>query len=172
MHDTAQTPKECYQEGDPSIQESLHCNICCVVDEHFPMHLWDKLLPQTDHMLNLWRQFRLVPMVPDFAHLYSNRNYNVQLVMTLGYTVEIHVILAACRVCAPHSVSGFYISTLWKHYQFYKVWVKDTKVTRIGYTVFFKHTYLMMPTLMTDDALIQAAGDLTKALDAGIPQTN
>ena len=26
------------------------------VAENFPLHLWDKLLPQADHMLNLWRQ--------------------------------------------------------------------------------------------------------------------
>ena len=41
----------------------------------------------------------------------------------------------------------------------------------MGNTVFFKYNYLTMPTVTTADALLNAAKDLTKALDGKIPQS-
>ena len=46
-----------------------------VVDD-FPLHLWDRLLPQTEITLNLLRQSNATPTVLAYAHLSGPFNYN------------------------------------------------------------------------------------------------
>ena len=110
--------------------------------------------------------------VSAFAHLYGNHDYNTQPFAPLGCTVKMHVALTVHETYPPHTVSGVSVGTLWKHYQYHKVWVKDTASVRIGYAVLFKYKHLTMPTLTTADTLMQAASDSTKTIDGGIPQTN
>ena len=63
-----------------------------------------------------------------------------------------------------HSASGFNVGTSFEHYRCYEVWIKETKSVRIGNTVFFKHKYLTMQTIMPGDAVLKAAEDLKQAL--------
>jgi len=49
--------------------------ILCGTDDVFPMHLWDRLLPQAEMTLNMLRPSRLVPEISAHAHLYGQHNY-------------------------------------------------------------------------------------------------
>ena len=53
----------------------------------------------------------------------------------------------------------------------HEVWVKETKSTRIGQTVFFMHKYLMQPHMTDTDALIQAGDQLKSALQGAEPES-
>ncbi len=68
--------------------------------------------------------------------------------------------------------SGFYVGNSWEHYRCHKVFISDTHHTWICSTVFFKHKYLTMPTLIPYDALIGAANNLTNAIAGIIPPPN
>jgi hypothetical protein len=46
------------------------------VDPSFPMHLWDRLLPQAEIMLNLLRTSRLHPQLSAAAHCHGLVDYN------------------------------------------------------------------------------------------------
>jgi hypothetical protein len=46
------------------------------VDTDFPMHLWDRLLPQAEMSLNLLRTSRLHPQLSAAAHLHGLVDYN------------------------------------------------------------------------------------------------
>lgn len=66
-------------------------SILCGVSPNFPLHLWDRLLPQTEMMLNILRPPRLVPTISVHAYLYGQHDYNRQPLAQLGTAVEIHV---------------------------------------------------------------------------------
>jgi hypothetical protein len=46
------------------------------VDPAFPIHLWDKVLPQADITLNLLRSSRLHPQLSAAAHYHGLIDYN------------------------------------------------------------------------------------------------
>ena len=48
----------------------------CTIDPQFPMHLWDRLLPQCDYTLNMLRASRINPILSAYHHLYSAYNYD------------------------------------------------------------------------------------------------
>ena len=43
----------------------------CTIDPQFPMHLWDRLLPQCDYTLNMLRASRINPILSAYHHLYT-----------------------------------------------------------------------------------------------------
>ena len=59
-----------------------------------------------------------------------------------------------------------------EHYRGQKVYITETNSKHIGDTIFYKHKYLTMPTKIKADAIEEAAKDLKKAIEGGIPQSN
>ena len=119
--------------------------------------------------LNMLRPSRTTPNVSAYAHLHGQHDYNAQPIAPLGMQCEMHVMPDARETFAPHSVSGYNVGTSFKHYRCYEIYVKQTRSTRIGNTVFFKHKYL---TITNADALLTAAQDMTTALKGGVAQTS
>lgn len=122
--------------------------------------------------LNLLRPSRTTPNVSAYAHLYGQHDYNQHPLAPLGMAVEMHVVPDIRETFAPHSASGFNVGTSFEHYRCYIIYISETKNTRIGNTVFFKHKYLTMPTITNSDALLKAAQDMTTALKGGVHQSN
>ena len=58
--------------------------------DSFPLHLWDRLLPQTEITLNLLRQSNATPMVSAYAHLSGPFDYNKMPLAPTGCEVQIH----------------------------------------------------------------------------------
>ena len=58
--------------------------------ESFPLHLWDRLLPQTEITLNILRQLNATPMVSAYAHLSGPFDYNKMPLVPMGCEVQIH----------------------------------------------------------------------------------
>ena len=68
------------------------------------------------------------------------------------------------RTWAPHGVDGWYIGPAMDHYQCYRVWIPSTHAERIADTVQNFPTVLHTPKLSHRDATLQAARELTHAL--------
>jgi hypothetical protein len=90
----------------------------------------------------------------------------------LGCKAESHLVPSICKTWVPHTASEYYVGMAWEHYPCHKVYIIDTRHTRICSLVFFKHKYLTMPSLMPSEALIRAADDLTTAIAGVIPPPN
>ena len=58
--------------------------------ESFPLHLWDRLLPQTKINLNLLRQSNVTPTVSAYTHLAGPFDYNKMPLAPMGCKVQIH----------------------------------------------------------------------------------
>ncbi len=50
--------------------------ILCRADKSFPLNLWDKLLPQAEHTLNMLWSLRMTPTILAYAYLWKQHNYN------------------------------------------------------------------------------------------------
>ncbi len=144
-------------------------SILCGEDKLFPLHLWDRLLGQAKHTLNMLRTSKMMPKVSAYAYLWGKHDRNANPFAPLGCKVEAHVTPGTRETWAPHTASGFYIGNAWEHYRCHKIFICNTKHTWTCLTVFFKHKYLMMPTITPANTLIRAADYLTDAIAGLIP---
>ncbi len=146
--------------------------ILCRADKSYPLNMWDRLLPQAKHMLNMLQPSQMTPTISAYAYLWKQHNYNANPFAPLGYKVEAHLVPSNRETWAPHTASDFYVGNTWDHYRCHKIYTIDTRHTRTCNTVFFKHKHLTMPTLTSADALIQAADNLTSAIAGVVPPPN
>jgi hypothetical protein len=144
-------------------------SILCGCDKSFPLHLWDRLLLQTEHTLNMLCPARMTPAVSAYAYLWGQHDYNANPFAPLGCKVQAHVTPGVCKTWAPHTASGYYVGNVWEHYRCHEVYISNTKSICACLTVLFKHKYLMMPSITLADALIRAADYLTDAISGLIP---
>jgi hypothetical protein len=139
-------------------------SILCGCEKSFPLYLWDRLLPQEEHTLNMLRPARMTPTVSAYAYLWGQHDYNVNPFAPLGYKVQAHITPGVCETWAPHTASGYYVGNTWEHYCCHEVYISNTKSIHTCLTVFFKHKYLTMPSITPADALICAADYLMDAI--------
>jgi hypothetical protein len=134
--------------------------ILCRAKKSFTLNLWDRLLPQAEHTLNMLRPLQMTLTISAYAYLWKQHDYKANPFAPLGCKVKAHLGPSNCVTWAPQTASGFYIGNAWDHYHCHKIYINDTRHTCTYNTVFFKHKYLTMPTLTPADALIQAADNL------------
>jgi hypothetical protein len=144
-------------------------SILCGCDKSFPLYLWDRLLPQAEHTLNMLRPAGMTPTVSAYAYLWGQHDYNANPFAPLRFKVEAHVTPGVRETWAPHTASGYYVGNAWEHYRCHDVYISDTKSIRTCLTVFFKHKYLTMPSITPADALILASDNLTDAISGLLP---
>ena len=91
-------------------------SILCGVDKDFPLHLWDRLLPQAKHTLNMLHTAKVAPNISAYAYLWDQHGYNSNPFVSLGCKVEAHATPGVPETWAAHTVSGYYIGNAWEHY--------------------------------------------------------
>ena len=60
------------------------------VADDFPLHLWDRLLPQAEITINRVRQSNATPTVSTYAHLSGPFDYNKMPLAPMGCAAQIH----------------------------------------------------------------------------------
>ena len=133
-------------------------------DPNFPLSNWCRLLPQAELTLNLLRPSRLNPKLSAYAQLEGTFDFNRTPLAPPGTRVIVHEKPTQRRTWAPHGIDGWYIGPAMDHYQCYRVWIPSTHAERISDTIQFFPTLLRTPTLSHRDAALQAARELTHAL--------
>jgi hypothetical protein len=114
------------------------------VDPSFPMHLWDRLLPQGEITLNLLRTSRLHPQLPAAAHFHGIVDYNKTDFATPGCKIIAHEKPGQRRTWAPHGHHGYSLGPAMHHYWCQNVYISSTASERIVETLelFLKcHSY-------------------------------
>jgi hypothetical protein len=134
------------------------------VDPAFPLHLWDRLLPQADITLNLLRTSRLHPQLSAAAHFHGLVDYNKTAFAPPGCKIIAHEKPGKRRTWAPHEEHGYSLGPAMHHYRCQNVYISSTASERIVDNLeFFPHNY-QMPQLSSTDRLIMDAKDMTDAL--------
>jgi hypothetical protein len=134
------------------------------VDPTFPLHLWDRLLPQAEITLNILRTSRLQPQLSAAAHFHGLVDYNKTDFAPPGCKIIAHEKPGKRRTWAPHGQHGYSLGSAMHHFRCQNVYISSTASERIVDTLeFFPHNY-QMPQLSSTDSLIMAAKAMTDAL--------
>jgi hypothetical protein len=124
------------------------------VDHAFPLHLWDRLLPQAEITLNLLRTSRLHPQLSAAAHFHGLVDYNKTAFASPGCKIIAHEKPGKRRTWAPHGQHGYSLGPTMHHYRCQNVNISATASERIVDTLeFFPHNY-QMPQLSSTDRLL------------------
>jgi hypothetical protein len=132
-------------------------------DPSFPMHLWDRLLPQAEITLNLLRTSRLHPQLSAAVHFHGLVDYNKTDFAPPGCKIIAHEKPGKRRTWAPRGQHGYSLGPAMHHYRCQNVYITTTASERIVDTLeYFPHNY-QMPQLSSTERLLMAAKDMTDA---------
>ena len=131
---------------------------------NFPLSNWCRLLPQAELTLNLLRASCLNPKLSAYAQLEGTFDFTRTPLAPPGTRVIIHEEPTNRQTWALHGTDGWYLGPALNHYQCYRVWVPHTHAKRIVDTISFFPKPVPIPELTHKDAAIQAAWELTHAL--------
>lgn len=165
-------PKEAHRRNaaEKAIQiGKSHIKSCLAgCDPSFPMHLWDRLLPQIELTCNLLRPANANTNVSAYQYLYGNHDYNRMPLHPLGCAVQAFIEPGKRRSWEEHSKDGWYVGTSNEHYRTYNVWIKQTRAVQNTDTCFFQHHYITKPTITKSDIVHNAATNLIDALKGNL----
>jgi hypothetical protein len=140
------------------------------VDPSFPMHLWDRLLPQGEITLNLLRTSHLHPQLSAAAHYHGLVDYNNTVFAPPGCKIIAHEKPGKRRAWAPSGQHVYSLGPAMHHYRCQNVYISTTASKRIVDTLeFFPHNY-QMPQLSSTDRLLMAATNMTDAFQNPHPE--
>jgi hypothetical protein len=140
------------------------------VDPSFPMHLWDRLLPQAEITLNLLRTSRLHPQLSAATNYHGLVDYNKTAFAPPGCKIIAHEKPGNQLTWAPRGQHGYSPGPAMHHYRCQNVYISTTASDRIVDTLeLFPHNY-QMPQLSSTDRLLMAAKDMTDALQNPHPE--
>ena len=128
------------------------------------MNLWDCLIPQAELTFNLLHQSNGAPKVLAQAYAFGPQHFNRIPLARMGCAVQIHDKPSKRRMWGVHAVDGWYLQTSPHHYRCYEVWSKHTGAEQISDRVYFKHKHITNTTVSPEDTVVQAAKELTAAL--------
>ncbi len=80
--------------------------ILCGADTLFPLNLWDLLLRQAEHTLNMLHPSRMTPTVSAYTYLWGQHDYNSDPLAPLGCKVESHLVPIIHETWAPQRQAG------------------------------------------------------------------
>lgn len=136
----------------------------CSVDEHFPIHLWDRLLPQALITLNLMRSSRIHPRKSAWAQYSGQFDFNRTPIAPPGIRVLVHEKPGVRTTWSPHALDGCYTGPALESYRCYTVWMFDTRSERICDTVTWFLTKVTMPIAHSNDLILARILDIANAL--------
>ena len=91
-------------------------------DKLFPIHLWDRLLPQAILTLNLLRTSRINPQLSAYSQLFGAFDFTKTPLAPPGTKVLAHEKPAKRQSWAPHGVDGWYIGPAMEHLLKIRLW--------------------------------------------------
>jgi hypothetical protein len=117
----------------------------CSLDPDFPLHLWDRLVPQSIITLNLLRGSRINPKLSAYAQIHGTFNFNRTPLAPPGIRVLIHTPSDKRTTWSPHALDGWYTGPALDSYRCYNIWIWETRSERICDTISWFPMKITMP---------------------------
>ena len=117
----------------------------CNVDPLFPFYLWDRLLPQINMTLKIFRQSRFNPRLSAYKQVHGIHNFEQTTLAPLGCKVQFHEKPHKQLTNAPHSVDGWYLGPEVHHYICYTCYNIDTRGETTPDTIAFFPVFMKIP---------------------------
>jgi hypothetical protein len=109
-------------------------------DPTFPLHLWDRLLPQAEITLHLMRTSRLHTQLSTAAHFHGLVIYNKTYFAPSGCKIIAQEKPGKRRIWAPHGQHGYSLGPAMHHYRCQNVYISATASEHIVDTLEFSPT--------------------------------
>ena len=132
--------------------------------QYFLPSLWDRLLPQSEIIINLLRQTNATPNVLEYAHLNGPFNYNKISLAPMDISVQVHENTDKRGTWAYHSVDRCYLATSPEHYRTHWCHIKSTNSERLTDIIHFNHKKLTRTTSTHADKVMFAISDWSGAI--------
>jgi hypothetical protein len=138
----------------------------CSADKDFPLHLWDRLLPQAILMLNLLvRGSRLNPKLSGHAQMFFGHfDYNRTPIAPPGIRVIVHEKPSKRATWSPHGVDGWCVGPALESCRCCTIWIAETRSLRICDTLSLLPTKVTMPLASSNDLILVGIQDILRAL--------
>jgi hypothetical protein len=167
-------PPHCHRRNDAerairTFKEHFVAGLASV-DPTFPLHLWDRLLPQAEITLNLLRTSRLHPQLSAAAQFHGLVDYNKTAFAPPGRNIIANKKPGKRRTWAPHRQHGYYLGPAMHHYRCQNVHISATARKRIVDTLECLPHNHQMPQLSSTDKLLMAANDMSNSLKNSHPE--
>ena len=164
-------PSKCCQRVIRGTVQNHFIAGLCSVDKNFPLHLWDKLLPQAELTLNLMRGSGINPRLSAHAQMAGPFDFNRTSLVPPGIRVLVHIKPSECTTWSPHGTNGWYTGPALESYRCYTVWLWDTRATRICDTLTWFPTKVAMPLALSNDLILAGIQDIIQALRNPSPKS-
>jgi Reverse transcriptase (RNA-dependent DNA polymerase) len=138
-------------------------------DKDFPLHLWDRLIPQALLTLNLLRGSRINPRLSAHAQVHGQYNFNSHPIGPPGTKVLVHEKSKNRSSWAPHATESWYIGPSLEHYRCYITYNTETNSTRIADTLTWFPTKVPFPFPNDSERLTAALQDIANIVDNNQP---
>ena len=145
-------------------------SILAGTDPDFPLHMWDKVIPQACITINLLRNSPRNPQLSAEAHLNGNFYYNTTPLAPPGMKLVVFEPPYKRNSWATHGTLVWYIGPALHHYSCWKIYVTKRAATRVFDTVKLFPKQFKMSSLLSADTATCAYLELTEALRH--PHTN
>ena len=136
----------------------------CMVNPNFPIHLWDRLIPQLVVTLDILWPSQCNQHILAYTALNGMFNFDATPLAPPGCKVIIYDAPSNQASFSPHGTDVWYIGPSLKHYRCYKTYVTKTRAERVCDSLTFHPHNCDTPSLSTNDQIILAATDLTNVL--------
>ena len=117
------------------------------------------------------RASRTNAKVSAWAHLNGTYDFNRTPLAPPGIRILIHEKSDKRTSWSPHALDGWYIGPATESYRCYKVWVWETRATRICDTISWFPTKITMPLASPTDLILAGVQDIVQALNDPAPAT-
>jgi hypothetical protein len=133
-------------------------------DTAFPVHIWDRLLPQANIKLNMLVSSRLHPHLSAAAHYHGLIDYNKTAFGPPGCKIIAHEKPSQILTWSAHGQLGWSLGPVMHHYLCQNVYITAIASERIVDTLDFFHHNSPMPQMSSTYRLLMAAQYMTAAL--------
>ena len=128
-------------------------------DPDFPIHEWDRILPQCEITLNLLRTSRINPKLSAWATIQGIHDFNKWPMAPPGAKVYIHSKPDKRASCAYHGQQGFYVCPSKEHYRCLRCYLPKTHIEIVSDTVKFLPRFIPIPNASIDDHIRNSLQD-------------
>ena len=136
----------------------------CSTDEHFPLHLWDRLIEQAVITLNLLRGSRLNPQHSAWSQLNGPYDHNAWPLAPPGIHVLVHEKPDNRKSWGKHANDAWYIGPAINHYRCFRVYMRETQSERVTDTLTWFPKHVPLPTATSTEIIAAGLQDVVKEL--------
>ena len=138
----------------------------CSTDEHFPLHLWDRLIEQAVITLNLLRGSRMNPKHSAWSQLNGPYDHNAWPLAPPGIHVLVHEKPDNRKSWGKHANDAWYIGPAINHYRCFRVYMRETQSERITDTLTWFPKHVPLPTATSTEIVTAGLQDVVNELQS------